>query len=439
MISSRQRWMLLAAGLAAAPAPAGAQLLDRYFPTNIPRYALGVMPRFVPPEDNTVAARRRPEYDYNGVRLGAFTLQPRVAQGIGYDSNIFAERNGRDAPVEQTEALLDITSNWSRNSVFGRLGIDDRRYITQPSNTPDQGRTNWNAALGGSYQIGRDLLSASYSHLVLHQERTDIEGGFFDSPLRFSIDDARASYRTTFGRFSVAPDVVFQSIRYDSNSSGRGVLGPLLDQIGSDRNVVDAGLTGRYSFAPERDAVLVVRGAHTDFTDVQPGFVSRDSDTLSVLAGFDDSSGGVFGYRFLAGYQVRNFRDDRLSTRSKPIVEAGVNYSPSRLTTFTGLLSRRLEDAAAEALVGYTYTQARLAVDHELLRNVVLNGYVQYLRADFLENGGSNKIIGGGGKATWLLNRNMRLALTYDYIDRSANRGANYDRSVALLRLEFGL
>ncbi len=439
MTSPRRRWMLLAAGLSAAPVPASAQLLDRYFPTNIPRYAFGTLPGYVPLEDNTVAARRRPEYDYNGVRLGSFVLRPRAAQSIGYDSNIFAERRGRDAPVEQTEATLDVNSNWSRHSVSASFGVEDRRYITQPSNTPGQGRTNWNAGVGGTYEIGRDAVSANYSHLQLHQERTDIEGGFFDTPLRFDIDDYRLGYRTTFGRLSLAPDLVFQTIRYASESATSSVLGPVFDQTGSDRDVIDGGVTARYSFAPERDIVAVVRGSHSNFVNVQPGIVSRDSDTLTVLGGIDDSSGGVFGFRLLAGYQVRNFKDRSLSTRSKPIVEAGANYSPSRLTTFTGLVSRRLEDAAAEGLVGYTFTQARLSVDHEYLRNVVLNGYAQYLRADFLENSSTNEIVGGGAKATWLINRNLRLAVTYDYADRSANRGVSYDRHVALLRVEVGL
>ena len=42
------------------------------------------------------------------------------------------------------------------------------------------------------------------------------------------------------------------------------------------------------------------------------------------------------------------------------------------MTTVTATLTRSIEDAAQEGIVGYTYTRARLVLDHEYLRNVLL-------------------------------------------------------------------
>ena len=457
MMSPCQRWIAVATLLVAVPSPAGAQLLDRYFPPNVPRTAFGVLPTTLLPEDISVGARRRPEYDFGGVRLGSFLLRPSGAESVGYDDNIFGQPKNRGAAVVRSEGVLSLNSEWSRHAVYATVGVEDYRLIAQPNNTPGQSRTNWNAAVGGGLDIGRDALSAGYSHVRAHQDRTDIEGGLVSKPLPFDIDDVRVAYRSDFGRFSLTPDIVFQAIRY---SSGDGFLGTIDSsagtfagtqlgsaggifttgsaQIGTDRNVIDGGLTTRYTVSPLRDIVVVTRGSATNFLDDGNGGNTRDATTFSALAGFDDSSAGVIGYRILAGVQVRDFKSRELNTRTRPIVEAAVTYSPTRLTTFTGLVSRRLEDATTEASSGYTYTQARLGVDHEYLRNVILSGYAQFLRADFIE-GEKNTILGGGAKATWLLNRNMRLALTYDYADRSANRGLDYSRNVALLRVEFGL
>lgn len=465
MMVFRRHGVVVATMLAVLPAAADAQLLDRYFPANVPRTAFGALPTVQRPEDITVAARRRPELDYAGVRLGSFMLRPRGAESIGYDDNIFAQGNKKDAAALRSEGVIDLGSDWSRHAVYVTAGVDDYRLLGQPSDAPSQSRTNWNVAAGGALQIGRDVLSGGYSHLRLHQERTDVEGGLISSPLPFDIDDFRVAYRTDIGRFSFAPDVAFQTTRFSNDATFAGTIDPTTGavlgsslgstgglvgglggggitsvpfQVGTDRNVIDGGLTTRYTLSPLRDLVLVTRGSSTNFLDEGTGSVSRDSTTFSGLLGFDDSSSGVFGYRVLAGVQVRDFKSRELNTRTRPIVEAAVTYSPTRLTTLTGLVSRRLEDAAAEASSGYTFTQARLTVDHEYLRDVILSAYGQFLEAKFIE-GGNNQVFGAGGKATWLLNRNMRLALTYDFADRSANRGLDYSRNIALLRVEFGL
>ena len=58
------------------------------------------------------------------------------------------------------------------------------------------------------------------------------------------------------------------------------------------------------------------------------------------------------------------------------------------MTTVTATLTRSMEDAAQETVAGYTYTSARLVVDHEYLRNVLLQASVGVQRADFLQGGG---------------------------------------------------
>ena len=65
-------------------------------------------------------------------------------------------------------------------------------------------------------------------------------------------------------------------------------------------------------------------------------------------------------------------------------------------------------------------------------------------RADYLHakytGGGDSTVIGTGAYATWLVNRNISLRLSYDFTNRDgSDSGSNYDRHLALLRVGFGL
>jgi hypothetical protein len=97
------------------------------------------------------------------------------------------------------------------------------------------------------------------------------------------------------------------------------------------------------------------------------------------------------------------------------VVEASVTWSPTGRTTFTGVLARTIEDPAAVGTGGYVYTRARVVVDHELLRNVLLQGYGGFESAKYLEAGGTQTNATFGAGIRWLLNRQLQLALDYSF------------------------
>jgi hypothetical protein len=115
------------------------------------------------------------------------------------------------------------------------------------------------------------------------------------------------------------------------------------------------------------------------------------------------------------------------------------------MTTVTARLTRSIEDAAQEGITGYTYTSARLIVDHEYLRNVLLQASASVQRADFLQGGGQANGFSLGGGVTWLVNRHVRVSATYDFTDQHSTNSptlptsGNYTRSIALLTLRLGM
>jgi hypothetical protein len=407
-----------------------AELLPNYFPAGVPGYgeAPGV----------TVASRLRPDFDPPGVRVGSFLLRPRWAEGLGYDDNVFgANGGGPGSWLVGSHPSLLIGSDWSRHSLGGYVGVDDLRYLDQPR----QSQTNWTASLGGSLSIGRDQLNVTVAHLALHQARTELDALPSDEPVAYRVDDIRISYRIALDRWSVTPSAAFSAFRYDATT----IRGVPASQTYRDRDVIQGAVTTRYELSPNRNLLLVTRVLGVHYVEPQQGVPTRDSTGYQVLVGIGDDNDAVWRYRVLLGWEVRAFQASRYSTHSAPTAEAALIWSPSGMTTVTATLTRSIEDAAQEGIVGYTYTRARIVLDHEYQRNVLLQASASVQRADYLPAGGHANSFSLGAGATWLINRNLRLSATYDFTDQHGSSSptfettGSYTRSIGLLTLRVGM
>ena len=77
--------------------------------------------------------------------------------------------------------------------------------------------------------------------------------------------------------------------------------------------------------------------------------------------------------------------------------------------------AREIENPAAADTSGYVYTRAGLVVDHEYLRNVLLQGRLGVQVAQYLQGGGTQTSFSTGARINWLINRNMSLLANYDF------------------------
>lgn len=417
---------LIALGLAGATAlgahPAQAQLLDQYLPTSIPGYDTNI--------GVTVASRIRPEYEYPGIRVGNFLINPQVSQGIGYDDNVFGQSSARGSGYEATHASASAVSNWSNAALGVQGSVDDTRYFS----VPKLNSTNGAVSIGGSYNFGRDQATLGYSHLFQHELPTDIGvGGGVNVPVAYDVDDFRASYLITGARANLTPAFEYERFRFQ-NATQNGLT---LNETYRNRDVAQGSLTGQYEMAAQQNLVAVVRGTNTHYVSTQPGFITSDSNAVTALVGIDFATTAVIRYRALVGYEFKSNNNKAVSNQGSPVFEGGVVWTPTGLTTVTGTVLRRIEDAAEEDTVGYTLTSANLAVDHELFQNILLNGHAQYQRADYAGNGGTQNLYSTGASVSWLLNRYMRLSATYDFYKSNATFG-DYTRNITMLRLTVG-
>ncbi len=438
---------LLGAGCLLLPGLARAQAFDQYLSPTVPGYDTlrGL----------EIPQRPRTEYDPLGIRVGEFTVRPQLDSGVGYDTNVLGTRPSTGSFFINNAPQVLINSNYGTNSLGASFGLNNFIYTDQKQ----QSRTDWNASVGGTYQIGQDVLTASASEIYAHENPTDINSPTIESPLGFKVTDLRLNYASQFQYFNVQPGFVYEGYRFDN------VLLPTttVSQKSRDRDDFTGSLTVRFGKIPERSLVLVVQATNSHYIASQGDppqvtslFPRPDSLNYEVLGGVEYAFSANLQVLLLVGYDLQTFTNRAFSQLTSPVAQGVVIWAPSGLTTITGKLTRTIEDSIGQTTTGVTVTQGLLTVDHEYRRNILLQGRVGALDTEFAGNVGQT-IYDFGASVSYLFNRNVRLTATYDFYNSTGNAvnqlvtvplaeiGSNvvslasYNRQVALVSFRFTL
>jgi hypothetical protein len=420
--------LCLCASLCGALA-AKAQMLSTLFPDGVPGYGNG--------QGVTVRSRLHPELEPLGFRAGTVMVHPLFGSSFGYDDNIFggSARRGAWEVAAQPSVLMSTQNPGGSAGLY--LSADDVHYLGAAS----QNHTDGAAFLGGTIAIGRDKLTLSGGYLAQHESRTALDALPSDRPVAFTVENLRASYAAEFGRFTATPTIDLNRWRFDNTT----IFGVPSSQAPRDRTTVQPGMTLRYAWMPGRDLLAVTRVLGTHYDAPAVGAPSNNSTSWQTLLGIDYDDNSVWRYRLLGGVVYRKAESVAIASQTTGIAEADITWSPTGMTTVRATAARGIEDAAQNGLSNFTYTSARLTVDHELFRNVLLNASATVRHATYNQTGGQQFGLAFGTGATWLINRNLGLSLTYDFSDvRNSHLPAgtvagNYTRGLSLLTLRVGL
>ena len=396
---------LLLAGAALLTAhSARAQLLMRYLPQSVPGYlldpALGVL------------QNGGPDYRSQGIRVGDFIIRPSIDETFGFNDNPLGLVAARSSPVIGSAGSVSVNSDWSRDSIAASLSANDLRYTALPLG--DQ--TGYTAFAGGGIDLGRDRLDISGGHVSTYIAPTDVLSLGLAAPIPFSTNDARIAYTAPLARVSLAPSLDFTSYHFGQPSGGAGDF----NETGQDKDQIAAGITASYALSQGHNLVAAFLQTNAYLLNRGPGNpLSRYSDTL-LLTGLDYDTHAAFRYDVLLGYERRSFSGGALAERQTPAAEISVTWRPTLLTTVNAAGIRHLSDASAFVANDLVYNEGKLAVYHEVSHNVVLNGSVDFQStAGSANEGGNRTSLTAGSGATYLLNRAMRLDLSYQFMQGS--------------------
>ena len=390
---------LLVVGAFAAE-PARAQLVNEYFPSTLPGYQNDIT-LLTSPFDPRVQAGR-------GIQLGDFNVQPSATEGVGFSSNPLGYV-GHGSSTFNTSASVSARSDWLRDSLGANLSVNNQQVPEESI----ANRTNWSASVGGSLDVGEDVVSAGYSHLGLNLSPTDLGVLGVTAPVPYSDDDVRADDSILLGRVRLIPAFDYENFSFGSVSS------PIPINYGNLNHQIESGtLTSLVEVSGGASVVAVIRGTTAQYVG-NSQTRGNYADVLG-LAGIDFDTGGLFRVRALIGGENRSF--DFLPAQSGviPTAELDLIWQATRLTTVTATFSRAYQDPTFPFAGSEVTTFGRLQAVHELRRNVDLTANLQVGSSQINVNGvpspnESDLTLGLGFGANWRLSRFIQLSAGYGY------------------------
>ena len=373
-----------------------------------------------------VAQRGRPYYDAIGVNVGSFRLYPRVETGGGVTTNTYLTADKPDtAPFIYTQAGASLRSQWRRHS----LSVNGVTYLRGFLGEARRNEETWRLGAEGTFQVSNLFAvtaEAEASRQVENQLSGDVTAEIAAlSRYRRNFASVRGQYQAGRIRaFAVVDheDFTFSDVRFPD--------GTINDQRDRDRGIervtaqVEYARTPSISFYGQASYGRINYDALLNGTDP-----NIDSDGYRVAVGtnidFEERARGSIG----VGYTRRNFDSRRYDTVSGLSVEARLETYPTRLTTVTLEGQRVLQDSALQGTSAYWDNRVSARVDHELLRNLILNARGEVASLTYIGTSQRAKVYSVSTGARYMISRRMGLQgqMGYNSVTRSRDAGDSND------------
>lgn len=379
--------------------------------------------------------RQLSSYAPLGIHIGSFNLTPHMAIGNEYDTNIYrrdSRRGETDSYVAHFKPGFELASDWNNHALYLTFASDITEFATQSEqNNYEDIFVN----LGGRLDVIRDsFLEANFSFNNLHEDRGSPDQTLGRTPTFYDRKAFDIGYTHSFNRVSVNP--AFQFARYDYRDTPTSTSAKLKMSTRSRWEYTPTIKFG-YEIQPEYEAYLkfIWREVAYDNRVLTNGVgtaFERDSQGYNALAGMAFDLTDLITGDISIGYLHRNYSDPRLPTISGVNGFINLKWRPTQLTTLLFSFSRDINETTQQGVAGIFASSTSIDIEHELLRNVLLNAGGYYTFNEYNGFNPNNPVLanrtnreediyGGNAGVKYLLNRHFSLGLSYRYSNRDAN------------------
>ena len=382
---------------------------------------------------DTVAERARPGLDADGMPVGAMRLYPSVGVRLRYTDNVFADDNMKASDTAfhvLPELRLQSRSPRHRAELGGNADI--ARYADLRTEDFDDFRF-W--ALG-DMQVRNGKLEARLRLSDIHEDRTSPDDARGTELTRFKQNSVTAAYTHHPGRLLLKLDGLYRTLDFSSTQTSSGIV----DNNDRDRSQLGVGLRAGYSMSPDYVLFAEARADSIDYDQTfdRNGF-ARSSDGIEFRAGtLLDFSGRTSG-EFFVGYLRRKYDDSRYDNVTGPSFGGEIAWNATRLTTVGIAASRTVRGTTIVGASGIFRSAASIRVDHELRRNLILSGSLEYWNDDFQNIDRTDDLGFVELGARYMMSRYARIEMGYRYQSRdtspAGSGGRNYEINDVFLQV----
>jgi hypothetical protein len=379
------------------------------------------------------------DYKPLGIRAGSIMVHPGIELAAEFNDNIlFTHDNTLSDEIRHVRPYVTAQSTWSRHSVSARLAADIARYADNSFRDYE----DYFLQVGGHIDVKlQSKFSYGLDSMELHEERNVRSAEQGIGPTNYTLTGGNLGYDHTFNRLSLGLAYTPRSLSYDNTQR---LDGSIIDN--SDRDRTEQTYSARFGYQLTTGKQVFAKVGLTDVEYDQKfdrnGFDSS-SDGFFLDAGMDWQLTGVLKGDAYVSYNERSYDDPNLADIDGWGPGAGLTWRPTKLTTVRGTINTSIEDTTQSTASGYQRTLYSVRVDHELLRNLQINGQLSYYENDyellpdapeFAREEDTVRRVGVG--VTYFVNRSVWISASYDFTDFSSNiPNDDYESNVAWLVL----
>ncbi len=258
---------------------------------------------------------------------------------------------------------------------------------------------------------------------------------FGKTPTYFSSERVALGSFDKFNRLSVNLDLTATKLDYAD------VLTSLDNFIEEhDRDRWEDGVSMRLGYEIKPDYEAVLRASFDDRSYVHTrddqGF-ERSSQGETITGGLAfDLTGVTFG-EVGVGFLNRNYQDPRFKSLQGVSAKISVTWNATPLMTARLDGARTVDETVVVGSSGVVDSTASLTVDHELLRNLLLNGKLGVIDAQYRNIPQHQVTLTDAFGATYLLNRYLRILANYNRTNcDSTNQLNSFTQNIVSLSLK---
>jgi hypothetical protein len=386
--------------------------------------------------NTSVTERARPDFQAGGIRSGAFLVYPRVEAGIAYTDNVFGSGVDEKSDTYFTvNPSVTVRSNWSRHSLNLEGGARLRRYSEE--DTADQDGLYAEADL----RLDANRTFQLFTGAAIRQLYEEPSSSGYPDDVTEAVEFVQSG---VYGRGVFAAAARVRMIlagdyhEFDFEDS-RNFAGAVIDQDGRDQAIWRVSARGEYGLTPETSLFLQATYSESRYEeDFLFGLPARDGEELRVLAGASFDLTAVTRGSIGVGLVEHDYDSALYGKLDGVVADARVEYFPTGLTTLTLTASRSVYDSVIGPSGGYFSNGVGLRVDHELLRNLLLNAEAGYRKNDFDSIDREDEITSFTAGARYLANRSIGVGAAVSHVERDSSgllQGRSFDETRAMLTL----
>lgn len=382
--------------------------------------------------NKSVQERAWDEHRPLGIRTGAFLMLPQLDLGVEFNDNIYAtQTNEQDDTIFIANPSVAFESQWSvhRLNLFG--GVTTRTFM----DADDDNVVDWRVGADGQIDINRDMFITGRLFAGEETEPRFAGNGpaALVEPIEFSYTEAGATFVRNVNRIRASIGADFRNYDYED-----GFLpGPVnFDQDFRDHDALD--ITGRLDYAVSPDTALFVSATSRtrDYDMDTP--LDRDSEGWRYLVGANFDITATIRGEVGVGYSSTSYDQAALTDTDGLAVTGRIEWFPTQLTTVTldGLRDTVDSDIGGASAIERTAVGVR--VDHELRRDIILNGQAGYEQDQYEVVDRDDDRTQFGAGAEWYVNRVLIAGAQYTRREQEST-GVNRDRDFDVNQVMFSL